>query len=397
MNRKGIIDAVCSLVTAIPQSEMDTLVEAAIPLATDRKQDYDYTSAVGLLYRVATVGGDAIKRRLAAALYPSGRADNRILASVYETFGVAEPLTLEQWENLAERVVAETRQTVQRLGPDDTPLPVPETLMTSHRDTPSGRLHVAMHGTVGLESLAKKRSVLSKGAVAKIVEVLIEMSTDKDNLPTNRQRLISVLAKFADTADDRLSKSVFAALEPLAQGDGIASSEQPSAAAAAIGGDSEDVQAAALVTLAAYAGAKRDRLRQVNQALFQASVHPNEKIRKAAYVAAAKLSKISREGMLALLNGLATRAIRGKNRVSSLCNASGVTRDGVHVADIPFGHSIRCAVIRREPAIPSRHRTPKTNRAFTDDGHEGRRRSNPRRIPHGHSVRRSPCRHITSA
>jgi hypothetical protein len=134
--------------------------------------------------------------------------------------------------------------------------------------------------------------------------VLIDMSRAKDNLPTNRQRLLSIIAKFVDVADDRTRETVFRAIEPLARGDGIAPPEQPSDAANAIGGDPKDVQAAALVALAEFVDTNRSRSRRVNQILFEVLVDPNENIRRAGYVAASRLSEISAEGMLAILNGL---------------------------------------------------------------------------------------------
>jgi len=226
LDRKDVVEAVTFLVHSAPAEYLPEVVDATLPLATDRVQDHDHASVVNLLCNLAELGGSALKAKIATTLYTPGKPVNRVLAQLTGFFGV-EALTSVQWEAFAERVIEETRLTVQRLKPGETPKPVPETLMTMHQTTAGDELQVSVHGGVGLEALARAMRKLSDATVARIIRVLVEMATNRDNLLTNRELLLSQLCEYTDRADEGLRDEVVRAIEPLARGEVLESSEYP--------------------------------------------------------------------------------------------------------------------------------------------------------------------------
>jgi hypothetical protein len=310
-NRKDMVEAVTFLAHSAPAEYLPQIVDGTIPLATVRRQDYDYAAVVNLLCNLAELGGPALKSKIATALYTAGNPVNRILAQLTGFFGV-EALTPQQWEAFAERVIEETRLTVQRLKPGETPKPVPETLMTMHQTTTQGQIQVSVHGGVGLEALAREKRKLSDGTVARLIRVLVEMATDRDNLLTNRELLLSQLCEYADRADERLRDEVVRAIEPLARGEVLESSEYPSSAAGMNPlasarmrmGTPEEVQAMALVAVATFSGSEANRIRRISETLAEGFVHPNVKVRSGANAAARRLPALSTEHVLPILMGL---------------------------------------------------------------------------------------------
>jgi hypothetical protein len=53
LNRKEIIEAVTFLIHSAPTESLPEVIEATLPLATDRVQDYDYPDVVNLLCNLA--------------------------------------------------------------------------------------------------------------------------------------------------------------------------------------------------------------------------------------------------------------------------------------------------------------------------------------------------------
>ena len=85
--REKIIAAVAECVDKLSKAAIATLAAKAVPLATNRKQDFDYGATISLLCQLTTLGPPEIKEALRKELYPSGQQLNAILVQIAPTFG----------------------------------------------------------------------------------------------------------------------------------------------------------------------------------------------------------------------------------------------------------------------------------------------------------------------
>ena len=294
-------------------------------------------------------------------------------------FFEVEALTPEQWEAFAERVIEETRLTVQRLKPGETPRPVPETIMTMRNSSSAGQLQVLVTGAVGLEALAKEKQKLSDAAVARLIRVLVEMATNRDNLLTNRELLLSQLCKYADRADEGLQDEVVQAVQPLARGEVFESSEYPTSAAGTHPmssaqmrmGTPEDVQAMALVVIATFSGADPGCIRRISETLFEGFVHPNMTVRRGAFTAARRLHGLSAEHVLPVLMGLRDPDPSASGvSLRSLRRAKGVAPYTANVEALSSCSQTRWAFAKREVAASCGLRFARTVGHYSDSRHQ---------------------------
>ncbi len=310
-NREVMVKAVTFLVHSASTEYLPEVVEAALPLATERIQDHDYGDVVNLLCNLSELGGAPLQTRIKTALYVPGKPVNRVLAQVAGFFGV-EALNPVQWEAFANKVIDETRLTVQRLKPGETPKPVAETLMTMTQMAPTGQLQVTIQGGVGLEALTRGKQHLSDATIEQIIRVLIEMATNRDNLLSNRELLLSQVCEFADRTQPSLRDEVVRTLEPLVRGQVPESTDYPNSEAGRHPlasyrmsmGTPQEVQAMALIAAATFCGSDTTRSRLIGEALFEGFVNPNVTVRKGAYAAARRLPTLSSEQLLPILMGL---------------------------------------------------------------------------------------------
>ena len=310
-NRKVIVEAVTSLAYSAPKECLPEIAEAALPLATERIQDYDYGEVVNLLCNLSRLGGEVLRNKISNALYVPGKPISRMLAQVAGIFEV-DALTSAQWEAFANKIIEETRLTVQRLNPGETPKPVGETLCVMTKTTSMGQLNVTVHSGVGIEALIRGKQHLTDPTIERIIRVLLEMVMDQDNLLSNQEVLLSQMCGFADRAGSDLRDEVIRTLEPLIHGTISKSSEQPNEAVGVqpplsdgiVGGTLQQVQAMALIAVATFCGSDTDRFRQISEALLEGFVSPHVAVRRGAYKAARRLNKLSSEQLIPILMGL---------------------------------------------------------------------------------------------
>ena len=297
--RKEIIEAVIFLIHSAPVEYLPAVVEATLPLATDRMQGYDYSTAVELLCQLAELGGSELKSRIATVLYTPGKPPCRVLAQVNNYFG-ADAYSSEQLEVFAHRIIAETRLTVQKIKFGEVAKAVPDTLMTMTKPALWGQIQIIVQGDRGLEVLAKEKQKLSDATISQIVHVITEMATDQDNLLSNREILLYQLKNYTDGIDEYLREAVVRAIEPMARGEIILSDDYTYGTSFIRGGSVEEVQAIALVVLACYTSSAR----HISEALVDGFSHPSAIVRKGAYTAAGHLPNLSGEQIIPILMGL---------------------------------------------------------------------------------------------
>lgn len=312
VNRNVIAEAITSLAYAAPKDSLAAVVEGTLPLTTDRAQSYDYSDVVNLLCNLSELGGATLRDKIKTTLFAPGKPVSHTLAQVAGHFQV-DSLGPTQWEELARQIVEQTRNTVQRLNPEEAAKPVAESLVTMTQPTAYGQLHVTLQGDGGLRALVRGQQHLSDPTIDQVVRALLDMATDRDNLLSNRTVVLSHLCGFAQRASPELHDEVVRMLEPLARG---TLSESATPANSTAGLDSplssaftgmvkpEDVQAMALIAAATYCGADAARARVINEALVEGFVSPDAAVRRGAYAAAGRLPGLSSEELLPVLMGL---------------------------------------------------------------------------------------------
>jgi hypothetical protein len=310
-NREVMVKAVTFLAHSAPKEHLPEIAESTLPLAIERIQDHDYGDVINLLCNLSQLGGEALLSKIKKTLYVPGKPVNRILAQLAGFFGV-EALNPGQWEEFASQLIEETRLTVQRMKLGETPKPIAETLMTVTQTTPEGQLQVTIQGGVGLEALVRGKQHLSDATIERIVQVLVEMSMNRDNILSNRELLLSQLCGFADRTQPGLRDEVVRTLEPLARGEVPESTEYPKssagrhpfASASVNMGTPQQVQAMALIAAATYCGSDSALSRLIGEALFDGFVNQSSTVRRGAYAAARRLPELSSEQLLPILMGL---------------------------------------------------------------------------------------------
>jgi hypothetical protein len=301
-HRDDLAKAVTSLAHAVPTTALPALAEASLPLVVDRLDTHSYADVVELLAQIAARGGESVKSRIADALYAPGQPPTRILAQVDRLFG-RQALTNEQLEAFAERVANETRLQVQRVGPGQAAIRLPETLGVHGRTDGTGPQVTVVTG-VGMAALARQRDRLSTAAISSLIHAILSAVADPDNVPANQALLLEQLAEFADRAEVGLKIEVFAGVEPVAAAPLSQARQTPRSAFAGFYGNPEEMRRAALVCLTAFSAGDESRVSRVEELITGAAVDPSPAIRRTAFDAAAKFPGLPADAVPALLMGL---------------------------------------------------------------------------------------------
>jgi hypothetical protein len=310
--RRELVQTLVTSVRILPVELVDEVAKAALPLATSRIQVSDYDDVINLLCNLAMRASSQTKEMLATALYPKGQGVSRALAQVSHLFDKQESFDVVRLETLAQRVAVDIRRQVQWLEVGQAPERVDETIM-EYSSGKSGRtLKVYLVAFAGLHALARHRHKLNEESLCVLIQAMLDMSCHEDNFPINRQGLVECLAKFADVIPLAMRDSVEHKVLPMAQGD-IAESTAYATSAEADNplsvmrmqhGSPQDLQAAAIITLAALINQNAESTIDLGLTFEEAVCHASPEIRRAGYVAVSKSSKVSDGVLLGVLAGL---------------------------------------------------------------------------------------------
>jgi hypothetical protein len=301
-HRKEIARCMVHVVHALPPESLAPIVEAVLPLALERIDDFDYPDVIELLCHLARRGAPEHKKRIADALYVAGKPVNRALAQMAPFFGKTI-VSAEQLSNLANRISDEVRLQVQRLKPSETPALVPEQLMA--RTSADGSTVVTVANVAGLAAVIRHRDQLSSDDLARLVRSMLSMIIDPDNFLANREVLLEQLHELADRIPPELHTEVFRALAPSAQGEIHESSLQKASRVSGRvhTGNFADVQAMAMVCLAAVCARSPALLKKFRRILETGLTSADSAIRQGAYGAALRLPKLSKDAILGVVMG----------------------------------------------------------------------------------------------
>lgn len=310
LEREQMVKTVNQLVAAVNTDDLRWIAQETLPLALDRRQIHDYNHVINLLCHTADRGGPAVKEQIAAALIPSDRPLDRMLIQAAPLLRDERP-AVERVASLADQIAGEIRLQVQVVGPGEQPTQVSETIMTRTDQLGDQVRAVHLVGGVGLHAVARYRQLLPREALQGLLGAVLTMVQDRENFLGNRAMLLRGLMEFADRVDARTRRNICAVIEPIAKGNIAEPTGQPTAAEVANPlnpfklnfGQIGELRLIALLTLAEFARDNKSLTRRVGPVLEEAVYDPDPDVRRGAYAAAARLPKIPKSLLLAVLMG----------------------------------------------------------------------------------------------
>ncbi|HWB14477.1 MAG TPA: hypothetical protein VG826_34950 [Pirellulales bacterium] len=312
LERAEIVKAMVPLAWRVPREEIPALATTTYPLLTDRPQVSDYDEVANLLCHLADRGGPSVRDQLAGVLYPPGRPVSRVLAQVADQFGKGDVFDSAAFQKLADQVVQEIRGQVQWIETGQEAEPLAEQIMAFTSVKPAGKLQVAFVGLTGLHALARHRTKLDEATRRKLLDAVLDMAQHRDNFCVNRQGLLHALIDFADLVPETARRTTERVLVRIARGQVDESLEYAPSAQVDDPlnpnkynlGRPDDVQAVALVAIAVLAFGNAGAMKRAGQLLEDALCDARPAIRRAAYAAARRLTRVSTGVIVGVLAGL---------------------------------------------------------------------------------------------
>jgi hypothetical protein len=311
IGRKQLVRTVNRMLYVLPKSEMETLCRQTVPLAKERKQDYDYPDVVNLLCHIAHRGSDGLKEWIGDQLFPPGQPVTFLVGQVASTFG-KQFLPAERLSQNADQIARNIRLQVQRLGLNEEAVTVPGTMMTYSSACGQGKIIVSVAQGVELHTMARHRKDIAADSLARLLQAVLTMIADRENVLINRMELIHGLMEFGDCLTDDLAGHALGTLEPLAQG----VVEEPTTAAPAAAADNPlnpfkmrmgtpaEVRGMSLFALAKISRWRADTYLPKLQPLLEDALSDSDPdVRRYAYAAAREMPKLSEPALMAVLLG----------------------------------------------------------------------------------------------
>jgi len=225
--REEIVDAIFAAVSTIQPESLGALVEAAIPLAVERRSSDDFNNVVDLFAHMFSRAPETVKAAIKAALYPSGQPLPPVLMQLAPHFGVTIGNQNDQLEKYAQTVTQNLYIVVQRVKVVDDAVPVNGTVMTWTSQKEHEILLVHSVNCADVYAIARNRKQFSDAAIAALVAALVDGVIDCDNLLQNKIVFIDCILKFADVISVKTANYIFDGLAPIAEGTIESSSRLP--------------------------------------------------------------------------------------------------------------------------------------------------------------------------
>ena len=217
--REEIVEAISAAVSTIPPESLGALVEAAIPLAVERRSSDDFNNVVDLFARMFSRAPETVKAAIKAALYPSGQPTSPpVLMQLAPHFGVTIGNQNDQLEKYAQTVIENLYNVVQRVKVDDDAVPVNGTVMTWTSQKENEMLLVHSVNCADVYAIARNRKQFNDSAIAALVAALIDGVCDLDNILQNKIVFIDCILNFADVISVKTANYIFDGLAPIAEG-----------------------------------------------------------------------------------------------------------------------------------------------------------------------------------
>jgi hypothetical protein len=216
--RKTMLQAICNATRVMRPNTASDVAHEIVPLAGERKQDFDYPQTIETLCQMAARGGARLKARLRKALYPKGKPLNTVLMQAASAFDQV----LKRRDLLAKdayRIAESTRLQVQRVPLDHEPEPCPGTFLTVTKNRERDKLVV--HMVVASETLAilQHRKELGSKPLNALLTAILDMVREPENVLANKFCLVDALGCVGDVISRQNARKVFDVLAPLSMGE----------------------------------------------------------------------------------------------------------------------------------------------------------------------------------
>ncbi len=216
--REEVVDAIFAAVSTIPPESLGGLVEAAIPLAVERRSSVDFNNVVDLFAHIFSRASESVRTAIKAALYPSGQSLSPVLIQLAPHFGVTIGNQNDQLEKYAQTVTENLYNVVQRVKVVDDAVPVNGTVMTWTSQKEHETLLVHSVNCSDVYAITRNRKQFSGSAIAALVAALVDGVKDIENLLQNKIVFIDCILGFADVLSEKTATYVFDGLAPIAEG-----------------------------------------------------------------------------------------------------------------------------------------------------------------------------------
>jgi hypothetical protein len=311
-DRKYLIEAVYRLVSRLSPKEVISLGNAAIPLATTRKTDYDFRETINLLCAIIEKE-PSLKDVVGSALYPADRGKiSTILIRTAKVFG-KEDFGKNKAAILYKAVMDNLGTMVQRLPKDAIVAQSFDSFGSiTAKQSENSQTIVQMYSGLSLNTLVSLRGELNQDQVAKLVDLIVDLLNDTDNTFSNKYILIEELSELPNVLTKQLAEKVILSILSIAKGNikegavamTYSESRNPMNPFKLNDTSPYDLQGIAILCLSKILRVHNDICRkQIIDVLAQCLANSNETVRMYAYAAASRIPSLTEELMSGLLVG----------------------------------------------------------------------------------------------
>jgi hypothetical protein len=310
LHRKELVRAVAASCKSLPASDLPSLALAAMPLAGDRRQDYDYHDTIELLCQIAARSQPETRQMIGDYLL---RKENRtfLVGHVTKYFD-REFLPREELNKVARNVAKDVLLEVQRIPKGGEAKSVPGTMMTMTHEKADETIVVSVTNGTNLTAVLKHAELLDADVVAELVDAAVAVATDDENLVSNREATVAAICSAGGEYSNTLAERVINAMLPIADGkfgegslgQSKAERNNPFTRHKFNDGDPSRLRGMALLTLATLAEKNECVIEQLMPRLEFALADPDNEVRRLAFAAARQMRRLTEAATMAVLLGM---------------------------------------------------------------------------------------------
>ncbi len=220
VHRQELIKAVNCVIQPLPKAEYDSLITEAIKIATVLKSDTDYVDAINLLCHIASNANKVHKKKIINGLYPKDAVEiNITLARATKHFD--KKIIIEDKSAIINRIAKSIKLQVQRLKKGDNPEKVNGMFFSISQENKNTDEKVVVYcvSDSDMNFFAENIEQFENVNIDKVINVAIDMLSDKDNIISNKIILAKMLSSIGNMISANKKKKIYLILERFALGD----------------------------------------------------------------------------------------------------------------------------------------------------------------------------------
>lgn len=308
--RQPMINFVRQSLGCLKSSDLEELTELCLPLALERKQQHDFGNVIGLLCRIAEIGGDVIRDRIRDRLY-TGHSLDRVLLHVSDFFGVSVD-NRSSLLRAVEQVSRGVRLQVQRLSELDSIEPVNGSYFRQETRVKNVRLVVHFVDCAEIAALLIHRRTIGIAGVKTLLDAALDLILERENFISNKIGLLRAMREIGDSCDEGMLERVLEVVGPIAAGDFLEPAHSMTSAEAMqplnrnkfSTGDPNELRGVAIYTLTKLEQDSSSSFGKRLDPLVEAGLFDNNAtIRRLSYAAAQIKTELSEGEFIALVLG----------------------------------------------------------------------------------------------